>query len=159
MSHIYQATNIKQINDVGKRFNRDVIDLTVIKQMFPNANLDDPNILALLEGLLASSAETKMSVVDKKNDPFEKKDVDFESQDTNDIDDVLGGETWEEMVEKLQNETFIPPGAIVNLHKITDVRSGHSVSLGSRSYTDVFQVERFTDVQYEQWVKNKLILL
>ena len=159
MSHVWQATNIKQISDAGNRFKKHTIDIEILKKIYPTANLNDPKIVELLSNLLAMGAETKIQVHDRNNDPFEDHDLDFIPKETNPLDDVLGGDTFEEMMEKLGEVHTTPPGVTVSLHKITDVQAGHSVSLGKKSYVDMFKVNKFTTEQYQQWMRNRLVLL
>jgi hypothetical protein len=155
ISHIYQATNIKQIADKRNKYVESVLEALNLKKRFPNVT--DPEMLKLIEKLIADAIKTKIAVVHR--DDFDSDDITLPEHNINELDKILGGEDWETFRKKLKDETYTPPKTTVNLHQVVGVESGKCIVLKSKSWIDVYGDDYLTNEQYKEYMKKRLVLL
>jgi hypothetical protein len=157
LSHVYQATSMKQMNDLKGKYTDAVVEALDLKTRYPNA--ESPELLALIEAMVAKAIETKIAANSGKDNEFDKQDVQI--PDINELDEILKHSDLDDYLENLKSkddETYIAPGVTVHLHKVTDVQSGKAIVIRSKCWQDLFKQEKWSAEQYARWMRGQLII-
>lgn len=148
-SHIYQATNIRQVQQQSEKFDKTVLEGVDLKKIFPENTSSE--VEQLFKKILAEVIKSKIAVTNRTGSDFEESDVMI-----NPLDEILNGENLEGYIDKIKQGTYLPPKMTVDLNKVSNVESGHCIVIKDKSWADVYGDDRFTTKQYEDFMKNKL---